>query len=229
MALELAIPKQLATAVSSLRELSDEAADQLIEALRLTAVWSFEELHDTVEQVTGDAEQAQSISVALLNLVHLRRLHLASPEELRLAVSDAMERQTDERWSGVEVERWNQLGPKLDRLLSTNSLHALEKVLDLRYNHENVLGRARLITELQPVFGEAVDEIQTFLVAHTLRLEFTRANRGETLSLALDDQDIDLLRRECERAVEKAKAVRSQLAERKLNVVPEQEVRAVRK
>jgi hypothetical protein len=211
MALDVAISNPLAKSLASLKDLEESHVDQITLALGGVSLANFDDLQRIVG-VTLDEEKANDVAMALLNLAHLRRAHLAKPDELRTAVRSAMSRRRGpQRWNAEALEKWDRLGPKLDALLALESVLILEKVMDLRYNHESVLGRARLITELQPVFGDDVQEIRTFLIAQTLRLEYTGGHGPETFSLALDEQDVDLLRRECERAIEKAKALRARL------------------
>ena len=104
------------------------------------------------------------------------------------------------------------MAARIGALIAVETFLVPRKGPDLRYNHENVLGRARLITELQPIFAKNAQEIRTFIVGHTLRIEYVSAGKAETLSLALDDRDVELLRRECDRATEKSATVRRQLS-----------------
>lgn len=218
MAIDIAIPATLAKAFAALRDLDDTQADKLVAELRGATLARVEDLQRVVARV-ADEEKASELSMALLNLVHLKRAHLAAPADLHSAIRTALARRTGpQRWSADDLAKWDAVGARLNALLTLDSLLVLEKVLDLKFDHESILQRARLITEMQPVFSEDLSDIRSFLVAHTLRVDYTRANRAESLSLALDEQDLVLLKKECERALQKARLVRDRMKALNLEV-----------
>ncbi len=107
--------------------------------------------------------------------------------------------------------QWDTRRPEIETLLAVPSVGLAAKAHDISYDFERVFTEARLITSIRPVFkeGEKSDknDIIGSTVVQTLRLEYA-SHTGEprTLSVALDLNDVESLRKSCVEAQAKAKA-----------------------
>ena len=84
----------------------------------------------------------------------------------------------------------------------------MAKALYLAYEYANLLQSVKILTDLRPVFNEGGDDIDGAVVSYTLRLYYDNPEGNHSLSVAFDEQDIQNLHKECERALTKAKTVK---------------------
>jgi hypothetical protein len=86
------------------------------------------------------------------------------------------------------------------------------KARELAFDFERIYTRARILTDIRPVFDDARNEIMGANVTQTLRLDYTSRNDSSTsLSLALDMSDIEELRKCCKDALRKATISREKI------------------
>jgi hypothetical protein len=106
---------------------------------------------------------------------------------------------------------WGDCRPELEQLLGLSSVVLAAKAYDISYDFERVFTAARLITSIRPVFKEGEkgdkDDIVGSTVVQTLRLEYaSHQGKYESLSIALDLDDVEKLRKSCVEALAKARA-----------------------
>ena len=118
---------------------------------------------------------------------------------------------TESRWSEEDLKRWRDLKPQLVRLFELPPVNVVAKALDLSYDYVNLLQHTRIVTDIRPVFDENEEGIAGAVVSQTLRLVFSSSDGTHSLSIAMDANDIQLLRRSCERALKKVVTAEEQL------------------
>jgi hypothetical protein len=100
-----------------------------------------------------------------------------------------------------------------DRLLGILANHRLilkAKATDLVYERGFILSRARIISDLRPVFGtDTASKVEALTVIHTLVLTYLDDNGHKKLHLALDSADLRMMREVLKRAEAKQKALDS--------------------
>lgn len=107
---------------------------------------------------------------------------------------------------------WPDCRPALQRLLETQSVILAAKALDVSYDFERVYLAGRLLTSVRPIFDEPREEIVGSTVVQTLRVEFFAPNGDQSsISIALDAEDINKLKEECERAISKAEKAKEKI------------------
>jgi len=132
---------------------------------------------------------------ALLSLVNYRIGQGLAPPEAAAAVARAL---GDE---GGEAS--------LEPLLANRKLLILGKASDLAGSYERVLQNYRLITELRPVFSEAVDEApDTALITHQLEVSAIRNGRLDVTTFALSSEDLEQLQLQLQRAQAKERQLK---------------------
>lgn len=110
-------------------------------------------------------------------------------------------------WSPEELSRWTAISPQVCALAEHERLRVLTKAIDLKYAHSNIYQRAQLITDVRPVFDAARDRPVAAVISHTLQVVYNRDGNRETLTLALDDLDVDELIEQANAAKQKAECL----------------------
>lgn len=124
-------------------------------------------------------------------------------------VIDAMEAQEE----GFTANR-EEFGARLSEVLSYPSVVAPAKARSILIDHANYLCRARILSDIRPVFGSDVEQTPTTaVVTHTLKLSYHRGTGTlRDFFVVLDRNDLDELSRLIERAKAKEKTLHVTLA-----------------
>jgi hypothetical protein len=85
---------------------------------------------------------------------------------------------------------------------------------ELSYDYANLTRHIRILSDIRPLFNEHAESIEGAVISHTLRLQYDSADGEHELSLALDEEDIAKLMRQCERALKKSSAARKLMEEK---------------
>lgn len=152
------------------------------------------------------AELGEEGGTALANLLFgiagtFRRTPTSAGEFLS-RISSAVEAAAAEE---PRLRKWGECRPAVEKLLTTPSISLAAKALDISYDFERVYITGRLLTSIRPVFDEERRNIRGSTIVQTLRLEYAGQNGEQnSISIALDADDIKQLLTECERALSKA-------------------------
>ena len=209
-------------ALADLEKLRDFGPDRL-EAL----AFKFEDVEPTplrpaqLRQVVSEAldvddEAAHCVVRFLLALYGLRRRRLLDASEvmegLRYAVSKA-------GWGEEESKRWDSIQKQLDRLLDIDQVWAVSKALSLAYEYPNLYQSARIITDIRPVFDVSGEMVVGSVVSYTLQVHYDDAHGSHSLSVVMDQEDVDQLGESCERAKRKAGAAKGLMDKAEVPVI----------
>lgn len=137
----------------------------------------------------------------LFGIAGALRRNFATEDEVLEGITRAIEllHKDDHR-----LEPWHGCREAIRALLTTESLALAAKALDIAYDFERVYVAGRIITSLRPVFDEPRQEIRGATVVQTLRLEFISSDgHQESVSIALDTDDIRRLQESCKQATRK--------------------------
>ena len=63
---------------------------------------------------------------------------------------------------------------------------------------------ARIITDIRPIFNDDATDIDASVISYTLRLNYDNPEGNHSLSIAMDESDIEELIQQCNRAFSKA-------------------------
>lgn len=158
------------------------------------------DLRKAIVEALG-AEAAPSIERVLLGLSGLRRQGHVSATELLDSLNYAIE---SENWDASRREGWLSIQEPLAKLLDSRSVIVTAKAVDLLYDYEHFFVSAKILTDVRPVFDEGKNDIVGAAINQTLRLEYTDgAGKRATISMSMDDDDIEWLKRSCEEALRK--------------------------
>ena len=116
----------------------------------------------------------------------------------------------------------------LARLLAADALVTLGRADDVITDHERVFSRARILTDVRPVFRDKPTETPTVaVIIEMLKIEYWgRGGSGRrSFYVALDEADLVGLRRVIDRALEKTETMKKVLSSAGLANYEHQEVR----
>ncbi len=166
------------------------------------------DLHREITQVLGDnpkvAGQIMRPLLALQAIVRQRNLKV---EEVVEAVRHGLET-SEPRWEAEQLNKWKSAEPSFKQLLLSPVVRLVSTTLDLMYEYANLLQNTRIVTDIRPVFSEDADHIEGSVVSHTLRLRYDSTEGDHSISIAIDEDDIRELERQCKRALIKAQTAR---------------------
>lgn len=165
-----------------------------------------------------EISNARTIIDALATLYEVKSSREVSVGEFVEDICDAMEElDTRERLHHAERADYAR---KLGTLLSAEVFEVVAKAHDLATEEERTFCHARILTDLRPVFGPAVEGgPRAMVLVHTLKLAYHKQgskNDHEEFYLALDGGDLATLRRMIDRAEAKAKSLASALKDVRL-------------
>jgi hypothetical protein len=154
-----------------------------------------------IKSEIGDKD-GEVVSRLLFGLAGPLRREIGTVEELLDGISQAIESNFK---SDTRLTEWPTCKPAFLRLLRSSSVSLSAKALDISYDFERVYTSSRFLTNVRPVYTEPHDAIVGATIVHTLRLDYITANGEEnSISLAIDHNDIQKLQAACKDALEKA-------------------------
>jgi hypothetical protein len=183
-----------------LAALDDAAFDRLAAAVEAASpslgphrLW-----HDVADRAGLDFEMVDTLLDGVLSATAIGARDGLSPVETAQSL----------RIEDLETPR-ETFESRVARLMSSRAVGITVKALDLAVSDEKVLLRARIITDVRPVFPEALEPAEnprpdSVLVKHSLRMEYLQSNESRTFVVSLDSVDVTRLRDALDRAERKA-------------------------
>jgi hypothetical protein len=112
----------------------------------------------------------------------------------------------------LEDEQLEQLKKNLSRLLNDENLIVASKAVYLRRDYEHRYCRARILTDVRPVFGEdrTIAPVVA-LIVHDLQVVYHEGSSTKEIHISLGNEDLSSLKLQIERAQEKAQSLKTLL------------------
>ncbi len=151
---------------------------------------------------------SESLLRQLLSLHGLARQLNLSAEEVFSGISEGLNK-SECGWTHEELARWNSVVTPLRDLFELQVVRLTSKALDLAYEHPELLQRARILTDIRPVFSDDAKEIRGSVVSHSLLIRYDDTEGNHTMSLAVDEDDLRSLVKQCERALTKSETAQA--------------------
>jgi hypothetical protein len=202
------------TQLSDFRSLVELPEAQLSSILRqlneLTPVpMSQEEVRRVISRVLPDEQaKVEALTRQVFGLAGLQYRSDIPHNELNEALRSSMEEKLD----SSEMEAWDQISPLFNQILASRAIHTTVKSLELLYDYANLATSSNVITDVRPVFDDEADHVIGAIVSFTLRLSYQNGNSANSLSLAMDAEDVRKLQEQCKRALKKAETARTQFS-----------------
>jgi hypothetical protein len=175
------------------------------------------QLKQLISGSTSDANAADASARALPGLATAIRKFGISPPELLEGVQSGLGSNV-----GDETLRlWHECRPIIERMLTTRVISLYAKARDLAFDFERLYARARILTDVRPVYDDERNIIVGADVTQTLRMDYFSAEDTVTksITIALDIPDIEQLKKCCEDAIRKAEVARSLIESSGMEVV----------
>jgi hypothetical protein len=202
------IPKRHRTSLQTFLALSDKSADELLAALeRLPPLrdptTAAQHLIDNVRSIPSEA--VKSITELVYQLYHVREFADVSHAQF---LSDLFDSIPDDESVKSDSSR-----KRLERVLAIDTLSQLAKATRLQRDAERVYCEGRIISDIRPVFADNVDNPPVgAVITHSLRISYHEARDHNEFVVLLDTEDLEKLKALVERALAKAKTLRSLMA-----------------
>ena len=227
---EIVMPKEHRPIFAKLLSLSTEHGEALLRELRaVPPALPLAALAERVAVAVGQTSLEARAMIGMLASMHeaMARESETPTSFAALAIEAARELPEVIRPEEVDWERSKHLVAELLKL--HRSLGASSKLLGVVSDHDHVYCKSRILTDIRSVFASSAAEPPAALaIVHTLRLTYhSSRNSGETegFFIALDVKDLEELRQQIDRAIEKEKTLKSLLASKELPVISASEVR----
>ncbi len=203
------IPKDERPALARLAGLWNEQASELSGALSAAA----DELDgdELVQHVIAgtpsvEADDVKRILSAVRQVASAKEILEVQPDVFLNDIAEGMGR-IEEDELRLDETKQEHLRERLTALTESPAMEIHAKARSLQQDRENIYCRARIISDLRPIFGSDVRQSpKAVLVAHMLRITYHHGSRGtlKDLFLTLRTEDLDQLSELIERARSKA-------------------------
>lgn len=205
MAIQIQLNKSQLSDLKAIVDMGPTVLEQVVERIErmdpppLTPA----DLQAVIREVVERPSDADSLLRQALSLTSLRRRRKLSADDVIAGIRQGL-RNVATPWDGATLERWNATEPLFLRLISSAKVETTAKVLDLSYDYANLLQTTRIVTDVRPVFDSEVTRIDGAVVSFTLRLNFDNIEGSHSLSIAMNQADVELLKQQCDRALKKS-------------------------
>lgn len=162
-----------------------------------------QEFEDACADVLGNSDAAIAVVRVSLMILSMSSGVQTNAEELLQAIEEAIRRADPDDDPGSAPAFAERKKVLLD-LVRTEAVRRISKALDLAYEYGNLYRSSRIITDIRPIFNEGVDKITGSIVSYTFRMRYNSADGEHSCNVALDEQDVNSIKDECERALKKA-------------------------
>jgi hypothetical protein len=160
------------------------------------------ELRRVIAGVAGESQAVDAAWRALPALAIAFRRFNVTASDLLDSVRKSL---VNQGWKEEDLRSWHECRPVIEKILMSPAVVLPAKARELAFDFERIYTRARILTDVRPIFDDPRNEIIGANITQTLRLDYTSRNDSSTsLSLALDMSDIAELKKCCEDALRKA-------------------------
>lgn len=207
-------------------KISDKQADDL-ELISQIAIEQLDEITKNLQSLDGslvrpkdltdvfnsvlDDETSQILTRHLINLSELKRDKQVSGEEVLEAVSFGLKKAG---WSDDKLSKWEKINPRIQDLMSTDTICAAAKLINLSFDYSHILKNSTILTDIRPVWGNETSHVLGAIITQTLRINYRGKDGSNEISLALDESDIKMLMDSCTRALDKAEVLKNLLTDK---------------
>ncbi len=210
----LNVPKKYREGVFRISQLDERTVQEISRALNETfntqeglskaAIASLAVLSET------NKKDFIQIAEALVALYSVKSGADVPTEDFAEDIYSAMEQIEEAQWRVAEDHK-QRFENNLLQLLSAEAFSLRSKAQDLQTDDERTFCRARILTDIRAVFGDRIEDgPKGMVLVHLLKMGFHQSGRGhDEFFIALDENDLQTLKRVIERAQLKAKTLRS--------------------
>jgi hypothetical protein len=200
---ELTIPRQHIEPLKALADLPDDTFEQLLKEIESEK--PVQDRSTLIQQVTsglGDRSKARRLVNTLVSLYNV-----GTYREWDLVVLAPAVANSPQLHDLTDPQR-AKLTERIQRLFSNRTVATISSAGRIIFDHERVFHRARVLTDIRPVFTTDDDVPSGAVLVYTLRVDSHKLGRDESLSFAMDDRDLERLKQAVDRAVDERAGVK---------------------
>jgi hypothetical protein len=207
------------------RDLIDLGPDRLV---RLSKSPTLDELTLDVKAVAETLSKTlvfesdrieRAITAVLLPLSGMRAAFEMEPSSFLQLLSDLIKKQNLE-WYNENSDDWQKIAPFLEPLIAADGFYAiLYKVFQLLVHRPALVRDLKILTELRPVYDDEVTSVKAMLMTSTLVINYEENTVSKRLHLSLDEEDLDTLRDQLDRAGRKGQRLEEKVSELKIPIL----------
>jgi hypothetical protein len=201
------LPKEATAEIEFLLENLAHARQGIEAAKRLSPGFQVGRLFDTISKEVGlSARDWRRIFTALENLLELKAefgsTEAAVDRLISLSPPALAEKITQQRAElAAVIEGYDENNPVSTTLKSHR----------LTYLRETLLHEAEIITDARPIFDATGENILQFVITHSLVMSVWADGRFRRQQISVDNADVLALRKACDRAIIKSRALKQAL------------------
>jgi hypothetical protein len=211
----LKIPDEHAAGLVKLQSLSSEKSSLLRDALASAAAKkdSADFSPTDIGPIEGLAEtEVEDIVDAITGLYHAHAFYETPINQFLDEIVATMKAARKSGFS-TDVGAIDTFKERVRSFLDINQIALAAKSNVLGFEHERIVHGLRILTDARPIFGIDVEKPpEAIAIGHMLKLAYHRGGRVEEEFFALDEEDLQTLKKAVQRAELKAISLRSMLA-----------------
>jgi len=207
----LRVPERFISGILKIAEISEQGFAELLSALKVAP-----EMRDTVELSAWIADDTPSIIgvdreqilKAVTPMFRVRRTTEVSVKEFAADVWTAIQEEAADKTAGLDADLFRT---RIEQLMALSSLDLLDsKIAELKQELEKSFCRARVLTDLRPVFSEDIERSPSAMVVlHTLQIGYHDGMGDHNeFYVTLDQSGIETLKKVLDRASAKAETLK---------------------
>jgi hypothetical protein len=155
---------------------------------------------------------ARKIITQIMSLNLLSSTIGSTPAEVYDSVTENLVEEHSRDAKIIDLEKWKAAKASIEELLfPEHPLALVQKTTRLRYEHQNILNLANILTDIRPIFDGAAREIQLMSVGYQLEIQYFDGTQRRHIFTALDAKDVAKLKSACERAETKTATLKEKL------------------
>jgi len=165
-------------------------------------------IKEAVASITGfTPEDVTDITRAVMSLLLLRSGSDKSLEELIDELISVIKKGNFEELK-LSDDSYEKVKENLSKILSIENLLLSAKAVGIKFEHDNLFERAKVLTQILPVFSDDVEEIpKAAIIAHQLGVHYFQDGEHKEFFLRIDEEEIEDLIKILERAKNKARSL----------------------
>jgi len=212
MAIKIKLKEDQTNAIQKIAELGPEKLVQILDALRNEEVRK-PLGHKQLTRFIATIIERANAELLTSQLVSLGSLIIRTNEKPQAVVEAIDEQLTEMNTSGrfPKLDQWRIVYESFLRLLESPEIRRVSMALSLNYDYANLLHRAKILTDIRPIFSESADRIEACVVSYTMRVHYSTGDGNRELSIALDYADVESLKSQCDRALKKSETAKASM------------------
>lgn len=172
-------------------------------------------LTDAVRGANSGVERPETVASFIRNIVRVRQSLEVDPPTFADRIAVALRASKPARLEQAAVDR---LAENLRALPALPALEAQAKAEMLLLSTGQALQDSQVICDLRPVFDETRTRVEGVVPMTTLRIVYTTAVLPQAVEVTLNEEQLESLHKQLEKARSKLAVLRAFLRERNVNV-----------